>query len=78
MLMAFSIFVVKYVMQVLVLGFEGFRRLDMLRVSCLKLQGFEANSVDNEQRPLLFQNWEGAGDKAARQSEVARMSPLPL
>lgn len=76
MLMAFSIFVVKYVMQVLVLGFEGFCRPDMLRVSCLKLQGFEANSVDNEQRPLLFQNWEGSGDKAARQSEVAWMSPF--
>ena len=41
MLMAFSIFVVKYVMQVLVLGFEGFHRPDMLRVSCLKLQGFK-------------------------------------
>ena len=46
MLMAFSIFVIRYVMQVLVLGFEGFRRLDMLTVSCLKLQGFEANSVE--------------------------------
>ena len=71
MLMAFSIFVVKYIVEVLVLGFEGFLPSDVFRVSGL----FEANSADNEQRPLLLQNWEGAGDKAARQSQVAWKSP---
>jgi hypothetical protein len=59
MLLAFSIAIGKYVLDVLVLGFEVFPHSDVLRVSGLILQLSEGNSVDGEQLPLLLRNWEG-------------------
>jgi hypothetical protein len=65
MLLALLILVGKYVLEVLVLGFECFPHANLLRVFGLKLQMFEANSVDGEHH-LLLRDWEGACDKAAR------------